>query len=290
MMSMTGYGASSSSDDQYTLEIEICTVNSRFFKFTSRIPSEYAAYEIEIKNLIMQKISRGSINVTLNYSNSEITSTIINTELLKKYHSILTNTCQELDIPNVTIDKLLSFPDVVTQKSEKLIPDLLWHKTKDLISDAVQKIDDMRRKEGEGIAFELLGFCKKIEHHVGEISIIIPEVIEKFKKRVNTRIKEFIREESLFDNDQDILKEIAIFAEKIDINEELSRLKSHLIQFKETALKQEPIGKRLEFLTLEMLRESNTIASKANSAKCSQYIVNIKNYLEKMREQIQNIE
>ncbi|WP_372366652.1 YicC/YloC family endoribonuclease [Candidatus Uabimicrobium sp. HlEnr_7] len=290
MKSMTGYGRASWSDSECNLEIEIRSVNSRFFKFSSRIPQEYAPYEIEIKNMVTKKISRGSVNLAIDFANVKNPSVKINTEVLKKHYLVLSDTCKELDIAIPKIESLLNLPEVVVPQIEKSIPEPLWLKTQELLNSALNQLMSMRKDEGQSLVKELQHFCQEIRHVIKKIEITAPRVIDNFKERVQQRVQQFLDNENLVISDQDILKELAIFSEKVDINEELSRLDSHLRQFEQKISIEEPVGKTLEFLTQEMLRETNTIASKANDASCSQDVVQIKTYLEKIREQIHNIE
>lgn len=287
---MTGYGRASWNNDKYNLEIEIRTINGRFFKFSSRIPQEYTPHEIDIKNIVAKKISRGTVNLNIEFSNAQDPSVKINREILKKHYTVLLETCKELEIPSPQIEALLTLPEIVTPEIEKTISEELWQKTQELLEKALDQVISMREEEGQSQVKELQEFSQKIRDLVKEIEACAPEVIDDFKKRVQVRMQQFLDNENINVSDQDILKELAIFSEKVDVNEELSRLHSHLNQFEQKILLDKPVGKTLEFLTQEMLRETNTIASKANNAKCSQNVVEMKTYLEKIREQIQNIE
>ncbi|BBM83562.1 YicC/YloC family endoribonuclease [Candidatus Uabimicrobium amorphum] len=290
MKSMTGYGRASWNNDQYNLEIEVRTINGRFFKFSSRIPQEYNSHEIDIKNIVATKISRGTVNLNIEFKNTKEPSAKINREILKKHYTVLLETCKELEIPAPQIEALLALPEIITPETEKTISKELWQKTQELLDKALNQVIGMREEEGQSLVKELQGFSQKIRDLIKKIEACAPQVIEDFKKRVQVRIQQFLENENISVSDQDVLKELAIFSEKVDINEELSRLHSHLNQFEHKILSEKPIGKTLEFLTQEMLRETNTIASKANNAQCSQNVVEIKTYLEKIREQIQNIE
>lgn len=290
MKSMTGYGQASWNDDKHNIEVEIRSVNGRFFKFSSRIPQEYNSREIEIKGLVANKISRGTVSISIEYSSIQETSVKINSEILKKHYSTLKEVSSELEITPPRIEALLSLPEVVIPISEKGISDKIWEKTQELVDKSLDQVVDMREKEGQLLVAELNGFCEKIRFLAKEIEACTPKIIEDFKQRVQLRMQQFLEKENINFSEQDILKELSIFSEKVDINEELSRLQSHVLQFEEKLLKKEPIGKTLEFLTQEMLRETNTIAAKANNASCSQNVVQIKTYLEKIREQIQNVE
>ena len=287
---MTGYGRASWNNDKYNLEIEIRTINGRFFKFSSRIPQEYTPHEIDIKNIVAKKISRGTVNLNIEFNNAQDPSVKINREILKKHYTALLETCKELEIPSPQIEALLTLPEIVIPEIEKKVPEELWQKTQELLATALDQVISMREKEGQSLVKELQEFSQKIRGLVKKIEACAPEIIEDFKKRVQVRIQQFLDNENISVSDQDILKELAIFSEKVDVNEELSRLDSHLNQFEQKILLEKPVGKTLEFLAQEMLRETNTIAAKANNAQCSQDVVEIKTYLEKIREQIQNIE
>ena len=289
MISMTGYGQSSVTGKGVTISIELRSVNSRFLEISSKLPRELQFRENDIKELIRSKVSRAKINLFLGIEqSSKAKKLLINTEALKSYKDALEEIRKIAKIKEtVSLADILRFSNEIMTPAEDDVIDN-WDLISKAISNAVNNLNQMRRKEG----YEL---GRDISNRIREIESILEKVVGLSNNLLPTeREKLRLRVAQLFENDeideQRLQLEIVLLADKLDVTEECVRYRSHSKFFLEAMNGQEPAGRGLNFLLQEMGREVTTIGSKCNNAEIAQLVVKIKEELEKIREQVQNIE
>ena len=290
LRSMTGFGSSSSREEGVSLQVEIRTVNNKFYKASVRLPDPLQSIETAIDIAISKKLSRGSVTVTVKFSDtSEHGIATINKEVLGNYIAQLQAVNADA---HIDMARLLHLPGVLASDAE----DEVASRTKDsllkLIDQACDDVISMRTREGETLEADLELHLTKIEEDLSCIKERAPEIVQEYQDRLRTRLQSLLSEIGKNVKDEDLLREVAMFAEKTDIAEEISRLSGHLVQFREliSNTNGEPVGRTLDFLAQEMLRESNTIASKCQDGDTSRRIVEIKGAVDRIKEQVQNAE
>lgn len=293
---MTGFGCGNVANEKGAFTVEIKAVNSRFLEINMK--GNYVSPELEnyVKKLIKEKVQRGKLYVSLSFApaeNGQDTNVTIDKNLLQSY-MIALNEIRHMDgIKNnkVTISDLLSLPDSFLHVSTKPMSDSeLQPLLEEALIMALNQLDDMRVKEGSNLASDLQ---KRIEFLYGKLDVLKSmqdKVVDDYKTRLQERIIDMLKKVDAEIDESRLLQEVAIYSEKTDFTEELVRLESHLKQFSDTFNHKEPVGRRLDFLLQEMNREINTTASKANDIKVIDCVIIVKTELEKMREQVQNIE
>lgn len=293
---MTGFGCGNAANEKGAFTVEVKAVNSRFLEINMK--GNYVSPELEnyVKKLIKEKVQRGKLYVSLSFApaeNGQDTNVTIDRNLLQSY-MIALNEIRHMDgIKNnkVTISDLLSLPDSFLHVSTKPMPDSeLQPLLEEALIMALNQLDDMRVKEGSNLASDLQ---KRIEFLYGKLDVLKSmqdKVVDDYKTRLQERIIDMLKKVDADIDESRLLQEVAIYSEKTDFTEELVRLESHLKQFSDTFNHKEPVGRRLDFLLQEMNREINTTASKANDIKVIDCVIIVKTELEKMREQVQNIE
>lgn len=293
---MTGFGCGNAANEKGAFTVEIKAVNSRFLEINMK--GNYVSPELEnyVKKLIKETVQRGKLYVSLSFApaeNGQDTNVTIDRNLLQSY-MIALNEIRHMDgIKNnkVTISDLLSLPDSFLHVSTKPMPDSeLQPLLEEALIMALNQLDDMRVKEGSNLASDLQ---KRIEFLYGKLDVLKSmqdKVVDDYKTRLQERIIDMLKKVDADIDESRLLQEVAIYSEKTDFTEELVRLESHLKQFSDTFNHKEPVGRRLDFLLQEMNREINTTASKANDIKVIDCVIIVKTELEKMREQVQNIE
>lgn len=289
--SMTGYGKASLSVEGREYQVEIKSVNHRYLDINIKMPRTLGYLEETIKKQISEKIKRGKIDVFITFENNsqEGKDIKINKELAKIYINQLKELAQEENISsNIEVIDIAKFPDILTikieQEDEKIKNEILQ-----VTKDATDKIIEMKNIEGQKIAQDLLSRIGKIENKIEEISKKSTGLIEEYVVKLEKRIKEILKTEEI--DKSRLAQEVVIYADKCSVEEEITRLKSHIYQFKNLiADNNGTIGKKLDFIIQEMNRETNTIGSKANNLEITNGVIDIKTELEDIREQTQNIE
>ena len=290
LRSMTGFGSAASREDGVSLQVEIRTVNNKFYKAHIRLPEPLQSLETAIDIAISKRLSRGSVTVNVKFVDiSEHGIATVNKEILQNYIEQLRDVDAELQID---MGRLLHLPGVLHSDEE----DDVASRTKDALLALVDKacIDvlDMRTREGKVLEEDLEIHLSKIDDDLTCIKDRTPEIVEEYQTRLHARVQNLLQEIGKSIDEKDLLREVAIFAEKTDIAEEIARLSGHLLQFRELIERSngEPVGRTLDFLAQEMLRESNTIASKCLDGETSRRIVEIKGAVDRIKEQVQNAE
>ena len=290
--SMTGYGKQSLNVDGREYQIEIKSVNHRYLDINIKMPKTLSYLEETVKKEISEKIKRGKVDVFITYENNskEGKNITINKELAKLYIEQLKELAEEEKISsNIEVMEIAKFPDILTIKAdeedEKIKQEIIQ-----VTTEATNKIVEMKAIEGEKIAQDLLQRISKIENKIMEISSKSTGLIEEYVVKLEKRIQEILKTEEI--DKSRIAQEVVIYADKCSIQEEITRLKSHIYQFRNliTNNQNETIGKKLDFIIQEMNRETNTIGSKENNLEITNGVIDIKTEIENIREQIQNIE
>jgi len=289
--SMTGYGRGQQTMPERDILVEIKSVNHRFFEFSARLPRAYGFLEEKLKSYIQSRVSRGKVDVnvfivTLDGANVEVG---INTELAKGYIDALRKLGEETGVrDDITLTSLSRFSDIFVLRRAEEDEDELWAQVKQVAEEAVNNFLAMRAKEGEKMKADLLDRLASIEKSVAVVEESSARIVEDYRTRLYNKICDVLADTHV--DEQRILTEAAIFAEKTAVDEETVRLRSHIAQFRQILEANEPIGRKLDFLVQEMNREANTIGSKIQDVEVTKVVVSIKSDIEKIREQIQNIE
>lgn len=287
---MTGYGHTRFEDDQFAINVEVKTLNSKFLDVNIRIPRAFSNKEMEIRNLLGEVLERGKINLVMDFLNKkEATSKVnINEQLFSEYFDSLNNLADGIKADKTEIFKLaLQFPEVMGTIEDDHNKDEEWKAILPIVEKAVKQCDEFRKKEGAVLTGNLIDYKNHITTLLEEIKKMDPERIEKTKNRLKGNLSEFISKEELDVNRME--QELIYYIEKLDINEEIVRLDSHLGYFSEILQSNRSMGKKLNFIAQEMGREINTIGSKSNYAPMQKLVVNMKEELEKIKEQVLNL-
>lgn len=289
--SMTGYGTAKGKIEDLDVTIELKSVNNRYLDTSVRVPRGFVFLEDKIKSAIQSKLSRGKIDVfvTIDSSSSEDLIVRINEPLARGYFEALKSLSEEFEIPNnvdaVTISR---FPDVLSLEKKELDMDAVSAGMQELTLAAVDDFDRMRAIEGEKLQQDLFEKIACIEALLSKIEEEAPKTVEEYQNRLLQKMKDVLEDSSVEENR--IIQEAAIYADHIAINEETVRLHSHIAQLKMMIEQGSPIGRKMDFLIQEFNREANTIGSKCQNSEVAHYVVDMKSEIEKMREQVQNIE
>jgi len=291
--SMTGFGRSEYTDGKRNIIVEIKSVNHRYFDINIKMPRRYGFAEDKVKNTVKDKIRRGKVDVSImveNITENDV-NIKLNTMVAKQYYDNLMELREAFDVSgDITLQFLSTLPDVM-----KAIPDVEDEEeiTKAIlipVAEAAANLEAMRAVEGEKLAEDLIAKGQHVKEILDQIAERAPQVAADYTEKLRTRITELLGGSVQVPEDR-ILMEAAIFADKCAIDEEITRLNSHLVQLKDIITKStQPDGKKLDFLVQEMNREANTIGSKANDITITGHMLDIKSEIEKIREQVQNIE
>ena len=295
LRSMTGFGSSSNDIEGVQFSVEVRSVNNKYFKSQIRVPDEILSLEAELESALGRRVARGSISVTVRQEGtSSSESHRIDSNAVAQILAGLEASVPEALADRCTIDLagLLNIPGVLVQEPvaaliERTRPVLIA-----LLDEACSSMISMREREGLVLRDDLLGFRAAILERLEKVGARAPEVIEQYQQRLRQRMEQLLEEVSGSVSDEDLLREVGIHAERTDISEEVVRLSGHLDQFEELIFNKsgDPVGRTLDFLSQEMLREANTIASKSADAEISRNIVEIKGLIDRIKEQAANVE
>lgn len=291
MRSMTGYGRGSIERDGRELTLELKTVNHRFLDLNIRLPRALLFLEDGLRKGLNARLSRGHVDVFINYRNvrEDAREVTLDGALLKAYARAMDEAA--LLVPGVKDDRaltrLVSMPDVLTVAERSEDQESVTALCADVLNLACDALEQMREREGESIGCDLAAKVDNLERIAGEIADRAPGVVKDYQQRLNERIAELLQSPP---DPQRLAQEVAIFADRAAIDEELVRLSSHFAQFRHLLAASEPVGRKLDFLVQEMNREVNTIGSKASDLEIGKRVVEAKAEIEKIREQVQNIE
>jgi len=290
--SMTGYGRGEAKDDSKILTVELKSVNHRYIDIMIRMPKKISSLEEKIKKKIKSYISRGRIEVYISLDEYNDTSLIIkpNIDVLREYYDALIEIKKEFMIQDeISLSQLTNYPDAFLIESKEEDEESIWNSLNIALEEALKSLIEMRNKEGIELAKDISKRGKRIYNLVKEIELKSPLILKEYKMKLLERIKE-LSEDNIEIDENRLALEVSIYADKSNITEEIVRLNSHLDRLKGIVNEDGPIGRKLDFLIQEMNREINTIGSKSSDVDIANYVIEIKSELEKIREQVQNIE
>lgn len=289
--SMTGFGRCEVQEKDRKITVEMKSVNHRYLDVNIKMPKKFNFFEAAIRNELKNYIQRGKVDVFISYEDFTESKICVkyNRELAAEYMNYLTRIAEDFSLDNdVRVSNLARFPEILTMEEQTLDEEELWQLLNKGIRGASEGFVDTRIKEGDHLCSDLIEKLDNMLKNVNFITERSPQIIEEYKKKLEEKIRELLEDASIDENR--LLMEVTIFADKVCVDEELVRLRSHIETTKDTLLSGGSIGRKLDFIAQEMNREANTILSKSNDLEISNYAIELKTEIEKVREQIQNIE
>jgi len=292
---MTGFGRAELKGEENTILVEIRSLNNKYLKINTKIPESLTDFEERIGKLIKKEMFRGTVNLTLEYKTSEQEpKCFINKDVLKKYYSSVCETREEISsTQDVSLEKLISLPGVLEFKKDTgngKVTDDLWLELEKSIKLAIDDLNQMKGAEGRNLQLEIEKWTNQISLLLDKIETKSANVVSGYRDRIHERISSLLEGTEIKIDKSDLYKEVAIFADRCDISEELGRLRSHLLLLNDVMENEAPTGRKLEFIVQEMFREANTIAAKANNADIIKDVIDVKTEIERTKEQVFNVE
>ena len=289
--SMTGFGRACKEVDGYVITVELKSVNHRYFDFSSRCPRQYGFIDDKIKSFVNSKVARGKIDcyVGIEALNTESADVVVNNTLASAYVKALKEISTNYDLKeDFGASTVARFPDVLIVKKADEDEEKIWQLVKTVAEEAIDKFTQMRGVEGKKMYDDVYSRSQFILDTVSFIEERSPQTVKEYNDKLVERVHELLGDVTL--DEGRILQEVAIYADKVAVAEETVRLRSHIAQLREFISSDEPVGRKLDFLVQEINRETNTIGSKCNDVEIAKKVVEVKAEIEKIREQIQNIE
>lgn len=289
--SMTGFGRAEASDSDRKITIEMKSVNHRYFEPAMKMPKKLNIYEAGIRTILKKYINRGKVDIFVTYEDYSESKFCLkyNEELANEYMSIFNYMAEQFDIPNdITVSSLSHYPEVITMEEQSGDDNAVWHLLEKAVENACVQFVESRITEGEKLKADLLEKLDYMTGLVDEIENRSPGIIEEYRQRLEDKVAELLCDTPVDENR--IATEVTIYADKICVDEETVRLRSHIESTKDELIEGGSVGRKLDFIAQEMNREANTILSKANDLETSNCAISLKTEIEKVREQIQNIE
>lgn len=292
LLSMTGHGDASGQNDRISVTAEIRSVNNRHLKVTLRCPEPFLALEANVDRLVRSMVSRGTLTIHLRIRHlGDLSSVALNTGAIGQYWNQIREISRNLGThPPSDLGALLHLPGIVGDDESRVVEEADWPLLEQVLTDALTNLQEFRRKEGEFMANELRLLCTVIEENAEQIAQRAPTIITEYRDRLKQRVNDLLAMNGVQVSDNDLIREVSLFADRCDITEELTRLRSHLQQYRALLGSEGSNGRKLEFLGQELFREINTTGSKANNIEIAHRVVEMKAAIEKMREIILNVE
>lgn len=291
MNSMTGFGSASLRERRTDIDVEVRSVNHRFLTIKLSVPDSLSRHESEIEQLVRARLGRGSVTVSVSVKTPRDTDpSLPDLKTFKAYAKQLRDIQKALGLKGeIRMEDLLAIPSLWSNGAAESDEEL-WPKVKKLLPKALDQLVATREREGEKIAGAFRNHLESIEARLARVQSRVPAVVESYQKRLDDRIQQLLTQRGLEAAKLDIVKEVAIHADRCDTSEEIQRLRAHIGEFRKIVAQKGQLGRRLDFLTQEMGRETNTIASKANDGEIAASAVDMKAELEKIKEQVENVE
>lgn len=289
--SMTGFGAGDAETADFKVHIEVKAVNQRFLETNYHMPYSMNMFENQLTKKIKEYASRGKLDINIRFQDLRDKAVTVKVDkgLVAAYGQALQEISSQLELSApVTAAQIASYPDVLKLNEENADLEAAQPVLMQAMEQALESFVAMREAEGQNIQRDLLARIDTLENFVGELEKLAPEIVAAYRQRLENLLREYLAKEDI--DESRIIQEVALFTDKVNYTEETVRLRSHFDQFRQIIAAGEPVGRKLDFLIQEMNREINTVASKANSAGAAQFVVDVKSEIEKIREQIQNIE
>lgn len=291
-ISMTGFGRGEFKNDNYHFLIECKTINHKYCDINVRLPRKISFLEDKIRNYVKNFVKRGRVDlyIKLDLIGSEDVNLKFDDKLASQYVNILNEIKEKFNLQDdISVMSVAKFPDIVKCEEKEEDEDLYWSMLREALDITLEKLGQMRQEEGKKLADDTLERCDTLRSYVDEIEKYSDTIVNEYKEKLNNRIKEILEDPNIIDENR-LAQEVAIFADKSNITEEIVRFRSHIEQLKKTVVKNDSIGRKIDFLIQEMNREVNTMGSKSSNINITNLVVEVKSELEKIREQIQNIE
>ena len=291
LLSMTGYGSAKGSVEGQEITVELKSVNNRYLDCSVRLPRNFFFAEDTVKQAVSAGVSRGKVDVFVSAQASQDSGTVVsvNEELACGYRDAVARIAETLGLESgLNAFSLARFPDVLTVERRELDKDKAAAALSEITAKAVEEFNAMREREGERLRRDMLGKLETIEGLVSVVEERSPQTVKEYRERLEARLRDILADRSL--DEQRVITEAAIFADRTAVDEETVRLRSHIAQFRTMLEEGSPIGRKMDFLVQEFNRESNTIGSKRSDASLAKVVVDLKSEIEKIREQLQNVE
>lgn len=291
LLSMTGYGSAKGSVEGQEITVELKSVNNRYLDCSVRLPRNFLFAEDTVKQAVSAGVSRGKVDVFVSAQASQDSGTVVsvNDELARGYRDAVARIAETLGLESgLNAFSLARFPDVLTVERRELDKDKAAAALSEITAKAVEEFNAMREREGERLRRDMLGKLETIEGLVSVVEERSPQTVKEYRERLEARLRDILADRSL--DEQRVITEAAIFADRTAVDEETVRLRSHIAQFRTMLEEGSPIGRKMDFLVQEFNRESNTIGSKCSDASLAKVVVDLKSEIEKIREQLQNVE
>lgn len=291
LLSMTGYGSAKGSVEGQEITVELKSVNNRYLDCSVRLPRNFLFAEDTVKQAVSVGVSRGKVDVFVSAQASQDSGTVVsvNEELARGYRDAVARIAETLGLESgLNAFSLARFPDVLTVERRELDKDKAAAALSEITAKAVEEFNAMREREGERLRRDMLGKLETIEGLVSVVEERSPQTVKEYRERLEARLRDILADRSL--DEQRVITEAAIFADRTAVDEETVRLRSHIAQFRTMLEEGSPIGRKMDFLVQELNRESNTIGSKCSDASLAKVVVDLKSEIEKIREQLQNVE
>lgn len=291
LLSMTGYGSAKGSVEGQEITVELKSVNNRYLDCSVRLPRNFLFAEGTVKQAVSAGVSRGKVDVFVSAQASQESGTVVsvNEELARGYRDAVARIAETLGLESgLNAFSLARFPDVLTVERRELDKDKAAAALSEITAKAVEEFNAMREREGERLRRDMLGKLETIEGLVSVVEERSPQTVKEYRERLEARLRDILADRSL--DEQRVITEAAIFADRTAVDEETVRLRSHIAQFRTMLEEGSPIGRKMDFLVQEFNRESNTIGSKCSDASLAKVVVDLKSEIEKIREQLQNVE
>lgn len=289
--SMTGFGRCEVQEAERKITVEMKSVNHRYLDVAIKMPKKLNFFEAAIRNELKNYIQRGKVDIFIAYEDYTDTNVCVkyNKELAAEYMGYLNQMAEDFQMDNdVRVSTLSRYPEVLTMEEQTIDEEKLWQLLSKAIKGAAEGFVNTRIKEGENLREDLISKLDGMLTHVDFITSRSPQIIAEYKQKLEDKVKELLEDTKVDENR--LLMEVTIFADRVCVDEELVRLRSHIETTRDTLLKGGSIGRKLDFIAQEMNREANTILSKSNDLEISNHAIELKTEIEKVREQIQNIE
>ena len=295
LLSMTGFGAARIEAAGVAVSAEVRAVNNRHLKLTVRGSDPYPLLESELEKVVRRRVKRGTLHVQIRVERqNHAAAPTLNTAVLADYLKQIRRACSDAGTPELVgplASAALTLPGVSPEtRSGAAPPDDEWPAVEKALDAALVKLNGMRRDEGKAVAAELLAQHAAIADHLAAVRTLLPGVVSDYRGRILERVRAAVADAGVVLSAETVIREVALFADRTDVSEEVQRLSSHLDQFTELIQKGDEAGRKLEFVIQEMGRETNTLGSKAGDVAISRHVIEIKSALEKLREQVQNVE
>ena len=291
LLSMTGYGSAKGSVEGQEITVELKSVNNRYLDCSVRLPRNFLFAEDTVKQAVSAGVSRGKVDVFVSAQASQDSGTVVsvNEELARGYRDAVAHIAETLGLESgLNAFSLARFPDVLTVERRELDKDKAAAALSEITAKAVEEFNAMREREGERLRRDMLGKLETIEGLVSVVEERSPQTVKEYRERLEARLRDILADRSL--DEQRVITEAAIFADRTAVDEETVRLRSHIAQVRTLLEEGSPLGRKMDFLVQEFNRESNTIGSKCSDASLAKVVVDLKSEIEKIREQLQNVE